>query len=220
MFFWRKKKRGMVPPPPPEVLDYYWVREKYDADTSLFSLSHSVSEFYDLDAFTAISKDILRAAFSGLWVSMWIYDKDPKDFLFPDGWRCIPPKSFPEACLQYLQRTPAELPILLQEDGDAVLFSHGICLPIFEAYLSGVPEFIYNREVYFRGYKQAFTLMKDYGMEKDRPETASWDTHAFFDELHHNLLLYVKQPYDPAPLARIVQESCEKYGKELHISER
>ncbi|MBQ3497434.1 MAG: hypothetical protein IJA73_04820 [Oscillospiraceae bacterium] len=195
----------------------YYLRREHTGDTIEFSLSHSGTEGGDAEMFAAISADILCAVFSDLWVSMWICDGEPRDYLFPDGHRCDPPEVFSRACSAYLRHTASEQKILCKHPEKTLVSSCGLCFSILEAYLSDVKADLYDREVFFWGFEESFEPEQDFDTEKRRMETRAWDVYAEFDELHDNLNIFVKAPCDVAALFRCVEEICGKYGKEFRI---
>lgn len=223
-FFRRKNKNRAIPPPVPKEFIYY-LRKDPDVDGVLLSLSHSLSrpENADRDDFTAISREILENVFSGFWVSAWVWDREPCYFVLPDGQRCEEKRIFSQAFQQYAKQSGLPHPILVNEDGRIVLFSQGFFSPFFSSYMSDmsdVPdvfEDFFCREMYFYGYKQLFEPSSCYDEEERRVESASWDMQVFFDELHDNLLLFIKDPYETERVTSLVGQVCNKYGKELHI---
>ena len=225
MFFFRRKNKNKPIPDPvplsvPEGIVYYLGKERY-IDDILLSLSHSSSDLLpenaDKDDFTAISREILEEVFSNLWVSAWIRDGNLRDYILPDGQRCEKKRSFSQAFQQYAKQGDHSQVFLANNQDDIVLFSNGFPLLFFLSYMSDISEDFFDREMYFYGYKQPFDPSNCYDEEERRSELSSWDIHAFFDELHDNLLLFIKDPHEAERIASLVRQACNRYGKELRM---
>lgn len=227
MFFFRRKNKNRPDPAPasspiPAKFIYY-LRKEHDANMDFFCLSHSspvnpyAPENADRENFAAISGEILAAAFSGRWVSAWVRNGSPGDYLFPDGQRCAPESCFSDAFREYADRDGLTDPFVSQ-NGQIAVFSQGFFTPVFSSYLSDISnDALFDRELRFYGYRQTFVPTKDYETERRRSETLPWDLHAYYDDLHDNLYLFVKTPHDTAALCRTVERICAKYGKELRL---
>ena len=219
-FFHRKNKNRPVPPPvsPPIPKEFiYYLRKDSDADGILLTLSHSLSrpENADSDDFTAISREILEGVFSGFWVSAWVWDREPCDYVLPDGQRCEEKKVFSQAFQQYAKNFKLPHPVLVKEGGRIVLFSQGFFSPFFSSYMSDISVDFFCREMYFYGYTQPFEPSNCYEEERRRSELSSWHIHACFDELHDNLLLFIKNPHETERIVSVVRQACNRYGKEF-----
>ena len=218
MFFQqRRKKKQTEEHPAPEKFVYFLKREN-DANIDLLTLGHSGSESGDTEDFTSISIELLAALFSPFWVSAWVHDGTPHDYVLPDHQRCGRKECFSQALQQYAKRSGVRQLFAANEKGNIAFFSQGLYLPFFASYMSDISEDFFNREMFFYGYKQSFTPSNDYNTENQRNELLPWDLHAYFDELHDNVLLYIKTPYVTEHVITLVQQICEKYGKELHMS--
>ena len=223
MFFFRRKNKNRPGPPPasppiPEKFIYY-LRKDPATNGILLSLSHSLSnpENADKDAFTAISREILEGVFSAFWVSAWVWDRELCDYVLPDGQRCEKKTLFSQAFQQYAENTKLPHPILVKEAGRISLFSQGFFSPFFSSYMSDISADFFYREMYFYGYKQSFEPSSCYDEEKRRAETAFWDIQAFFDELHDNLLLFIKDASETERVAALTRQACDNHGKELRL---
>ena len=224
--FRRKNKNRPIPPPvsPPIPKEFiYYLREDPGSDGILLTLSHSLSrpENADSDDFTAISREILEGVFSGFWVSAWVWDRVPCYFILPDGQRCKEKRIFSQAFQQYAKHSGLPHPVLVNDDGRIALFSQGFFSPFFSSYMSDMSDMLdvledyFDREMYFYGYKQPFEASKCYDEEERRVESKSWDIQAFFDELHDNLVLFIKDPYEITRITSLAQRACNKYRKEF-----
>ena len=86
--------------------------------------------------------------------------------------------------------------------------------------MSDMPDVLedyFGREMYFYGYKQPFAPSHSYDEAVRRKESLPWDIHAFFDELHDNLLLFIKDPHETERIATLVRQACDQYGKKRRI---
>lgn len=219
-FFRRKNKNSPIPPPvlPPIPKEFiYYLRKDPDTKGILLSLSHSYSspENADSDDFTAISREILEGVFSGFWVSAWVWDSEPCDYVLPDGQRCEGKRIFSQAFQQYAKKFKLPHPVLVKEGGRIVLFSQGFFSPFFSSYMSDISVDFFCREMYFYGYTQPFEPSNCYEEERRRSELSSWHIHACFDELHDNLLLFIKNPHETERIVSVVWQACNRYGKEF-----
>ena len=219
-FFRRKNKNRPIPPPvsPPIPKEFiYYLSEYPDADGILLALSHSSSrpENADIDDFTAISREILEGVFFEFWVSAWVWDGKPCDYVLPDGQRCEEKRIFSQAFQQYAKHAKLSNPVLVNEGGRIVLFSQGFFSPFFSSYMSDISENFFCREMYFYGYKKPFEPSNCYDEEEHRVESESWDIQVLFDELHDNLVLFIKDPRETQRIVSVVRQACNRYGKEF-----
>lgn len=230
MFFFRRKNKEKTASPVPSFDEedfFYYLRKDPYADGVLLSLSHSSvryqSENADRDAFTAISREILEGLFSGYWTSAWVWDRVPCYFVLPDGQRCQEKRLFSQAFQEYAKQSGTAHSVLTGNDGRIAAFSQGFYSPFFTSYLSDMsdmPDILedyFDREMYVYGYQQSFKPSNCFDIEDHRIKAATWDIRAFFDELHDNLLLFIKDASETERVAALTRQACTKYRKNLRL---
>ena len=226
-FFHRKNKQKPLPPPVPSLDSEefrYYLRKDPDTDGILLTLSHSSircrEENADRVDFTAISREILEGVFSGFWVSAWVWGRIPCHVVLPNGQRCTEKKIFSQVFQEYAKQSGLPHPILINDDGRIALFSLGFFSPFFSSYMSDMPDepvYFFDRTMNFYGYQQPFEPSGCFDAEAHRADSASWDIHAVFDELHDNLLLFIKGNSEAERIAALTRQACTKYGKKLRL---
>lgn len=229
MFFFRRKNTQKPLPSPVPSLDSeefrYYLRTDPHAGGILLTLSHSSIRYGEENAdrvdFTAISREILEGVFSGFWVSAWVWDRTSWHIVLPDGRRCTEKKIFAQVFQEYAKQSGLPHPILINDDGRIVLFSQGFFSSFFSSYLSDMPDepvYFFDRTMTFYGYQQPFEPSGCFNDEVHRTDSASWDIHAVFDELHDNLLLFIKDDTEADRIAALTRQTCTKHGKELRFA--
>lgn len=218
MFFSRRKNKNKPIPSPTSEEFIYYLRQDKGTDGVLLALSHSseppMHENADRDDFTSISREVLEQIFSDYWVSAWVWDRT---YVFPGGKRGKEKTCFAQVFQQCARRSEIPPSLLACEDGKIAFFSHGFSSPFFSFYMSDTFEGLLDREMYLYGYKQPFEPSGNYNEETRRQELLPWDIQVFFDELHDNLLIFVKDQHEAVRISSLTRQVCDKYGKKLRL---